>query len=184
MGTVSRFTPQKGADILVGAASEIVAQDMYLVVLGTGDVEYEDSFRRLSEEYPARIAVRVGFDHAVAHRIEAGSDMFVMPSQYEPCGLSQMYSLRYGTVPVVRATGGLNDTIEEAIGFKFAGYSRQALAGAIRAAAAAFAKRDVWREMVHRGMEKDYSWGASAGAYSALYKRLLGALNPFTRAGF
>ena len=130
-------------------------------------------FRRLAEENPTRIAVRIGFDNGLAHRLEAGSDMFLMPSYYEPCGLNQMYSLRYGTVPVVRATGGLNDTIEEEIGFKFAEYSGQALADAIRAAAAAFANQEAWRGMMRRGMAKDYSWGTSAGTYSALYKQLL-----------
>jgi starch synthase len=174
IGIVSRLTRQKGADLLEEAASEIIAQDMYLVVLGSGDTEYEDFFRRLAQENPTRIAVRIGFDNALAHRIEAGADMFLMPSHYEPCGLNQMYSLRYGTVPVVRATGGLNDTIEEETGFKFVEYSGEALGGALRAAAGAYSNSKVWRQMVRRGMQKDYSWGASARAYSALYQRLLG----------
>jgi starch synthase len=97
-----------------------------------------------------------------------------MPSRYKPCGLNQIYSLRYGTVPVVRATGGLDDTIEEDTGFKFREYSGQALLGAVREAAQAFSRQDVWREMMRRGMEKDFSWRASAKAYSALYRRLLG----------
>jgi starch synthase len=100
--------------------------------------------------------------------------MFLMPSRYEPCGLNQMYSLRYGTVPVVRATGGLDDTIEDGTGFKFREYSGAALMGAIREAAKAFEQKDAWREMMVRGMEKDFSWRASASAYSALYQRLLG----------
>ena len=110
---VSRFTPQKGADILAETAGQLAAHDLYLVALGTGDPEYEEFFERMAAEYPGRIAVRIGFDDALAHRIEAGADMFLMPSRYEPCGLNQIYSLRYGTVPVVRATGGLDDTIEE-----------------------------------------------------------------------
>jgi len=104
------------------------------------------------------VAVRIGFDNALAHRIEAGADLFLMPSRYEPCGLNQMYSLRYGTVPVVRATGGLDDTIEEDTGFKFAEYSGEALLGAVRSAAQAFADQDAWRAMMRRGMAQDFSW--------------------------
>jgi starch synthase len=127
----------------------------------------------MQEEHPGRIAVRIGFDNGLAHRIEAGSDIFLMPSHYEPCGLNQIYSLRYGTVPVVRATGGLDDTIEEDTGFKFAQYSGQALLGAVRAAVRAFADREGWQRMMRRGMEKDFSWKTSSLAYSALYRRLL-----------
>ena len=173
IGVVSRLDWQKGTDILAEVAGEIVAEDVYLVALGAGDPEYEGFFRRMAAEYPGRIAVRIDFDNALAHRIEAGADLFLMPSRYEPCGLNQMYSLRYGTVPVVRATGGLDDTIEEGTGFKFAEYSGPALLGAVRAATRAFANRDEWREMMRRGMEKDFSWQASAAAYSALYRRLL-----------
>src|SRR5581483_1687375 len=113
LGIVSRFTRQKGTDLIAAIAGQIVAEDAYIVALGSGEPEYEDFFRRMSTEFPGRIAVRVGFDNGLAHRIEAGADIFLMPSQYEPCGLNQMYSLRYGTVPVVRATGGLDDTIED-----------------------------------------------------------------------
>ncbi len=174
IGIVSRFTRQKGAGLIAEVADQIVAEDVYLAVLGTGDPEYEDFFRRMAAEFPGRIAVRIGFDNRLAHLIEAGADMFLMPSQYEPCGLNQIYSLRYGTVPVVRATGGLDDTIEEGTGFKFAEYSGQALLGAVRAAIQAFADPDSWRQTMIRGMQKDFSWKASAAAYSALYRRLLG----------
>jgi len=116
----------------------------------------------------------MGFDNGLAHRIEAGADMFVMPSRYEPCGLNQIYSLRYGTVPVVRATGGLDDTIDEGTGFKFQEYSGQALLGAVRAAVGAFSDGTSWQERMRRGMQKDFSWKASATLYSALYGRLLG----------
>jgi starch synthase len=118
--------------------------------------------------------VRIGFDNRLAHCIEAGADVFLMPSRYEPGGLNQIYSLRYGTVPVVRATGGLDDTIEEDTGFKFAEYSGEALLGAVRAAVRAFSDPDGWRQMMRRGMQKDFSWKASAAVYSALYRRLLG----------
>jgi len=119
--------------------------------------------------------VRIGFDNGLAHRIEAGADLFLMPSRYEPCGLNQMYSLRYGTVPVVRATGGLNDTIVDgSTGFKFQEYTGQALLGAVRSAARAYANADEWRGMMLRGMRQDFSWGASAAAYAALYRQLAG----------
>lgn len=174
IGIVSRFTRQKGTDILAEIAGQLVDADLYLVALGSGEPEYEDFFRRMAADHPGRIAVRIGFDNGLAHRIEAGSDMFVMPSRYEPCGLNQIYSLRYGTVPVVRATGGLDDTIEEGTGFKFWEYSGPAFLGAVKAAAAAFGNPQEWQEMMRRGMRKDFSWKASATLYSALYRRLLG----------
>jgi starch synthase len=173
IGIVSRFTRQKGTDILAEVAAEIVAEGAYLVALGTGDPEYEDFFLRMEQENPGRIAVRIGFDNPLAHRIEAGADIFLMPSRYEPCGLNQMYSLRYGTVPVVRATGGLNDTIDEDTGFKFTDYSGPALLEAVRAAVGAFRDPAPWRERMRRGMRKDFSWKASAAAYSVLYRRLM-----------
>jgi starch synthase len=173
IGIVSRFTRQKGTDILVDAIGEIVAQDAYLVALGTGDTEYEEFFRRMEREHSGRVAVRVGFDNGLAHRIEAGADLFLMPSHYEPCGLNQIYSLRYGTVPVVRATGGLDDTIDEDTGFKFAEYSGKALLESVRAAIQAYGDRDRWRQMMRAEMRKDFSWKASASAYSELYRRLL-----------
>jgi starch synthase len=174
IGIVSRFTRQKGTDLLAEVAGDIVAEGLYLAALGTGDPEYEEFFRRMTAEYPGKIAAHIGFDNRLAHLVEAGADMFLMPSHYEPCGLNQMYSLRYGTVPVVRATGGLNDTIGEVTGFKFVEYTGQALLGAVREAARAYAVPDVWMRMVRCGMAQDFSWKASAGAYSAQYRRLLG----------
>ena len=174
IGMVSRFTPQKGVEILAEAAGEIVAEDVYLVALGTGEPEYEETFRALAARFPGRIAVRIGFDNRLSHLIEAGADLFLMPSHYEPCGLSQLYSLRYGTVPVVRATGGLDDTIDEGTGFKFGEYSAAALVEAVRAAVQAFSNREEWRAMMLRGMQKDFSWNASARAYAALYGQLAG----------
>ena len=173
LGTVSRFTPQKGADILAEAAGEIMSGDVYLVALGSGEREYEESFRRMEQEHPGRIAVRLGFDNGLAHRIEAGSDIFLMPSKYEPCGLSQMYSLRYGTPPVVHATGGLEDTIDGETGFKFQEFSGRALLEAVRAAIEAYGDRDGWVERMKRGMAKDFSWRASARAYSELYEKVV-----------
>jgi len=173
-GVVSRFTPQKGTELIAEIAARLVAEDVYLVALGSGDPALEETFRSLAAEFPGRIGVRVGFDNGLAHRIEAGADMFLMPSRYEPCGLNQIYSLRYGTVPVVRATGGLDDTIEEGTGFKFWGYSAESLFLAVRVAAQTFANPEPWQEMMRRGMRKDFSWRASAAAYSALYQQLLG----------
>jgi len=143
------------------------------VALGSGDPEYEAFFLDMQAANPGRIAVRIGFDDPLAHRIEAGADMFLMPSRYEPCGLNQMYSLRYGTVPVVRATGGLNDTIDEETGFRFTDYSGPALLEAVRAAARAYSDTELWRERMRRGMRKDFSWRASAEAYQLLYRRLM-----------
>lgn len=174
LGMVSRFTQQKGVDILAEVAGEIIAEDVYLVALGSGEPEYEESFRAMAERFPGRVAVRIGFDNRLSHLIEAGADLFLMPSRYEPCGLSQIYSLRYGTVPVVRATGGLDDTIDEGTGFKFQEYSGAALLGAVRAAIQAFSNRDEWHARMLRGMQKDFSWKASAQEYAALYGRLLG----------
>jgi starch synthase len=140
----------------------------------------------MAAENPGRIAVRIVFDNALAHRIEAGADLFLMPSLYEPCGMNQMYSLRYGTVPVVRATGGLDDTIDEDTGFKFTEYSGEALLGAVRSAARVFADQDAWRAMMRRGMARDFSWSASAARYSALYRQLLAGavVNPLTGKTF
>jgi len=174
LGMVSRFTEQKGTGLLTEVAGEIVAEDVYLVALGTGDPEHEEAFRAMAERFPGRVAVRIGFDDWLSHLIEAGADMFLMPSRYEPCGLSQIYSLRYGTVPVVRATGGLDDTIDGSTGYKVQEYSGAALLGAVRAAVQAFSNRDEWRAMMLRGMHKDFSWKASAQEYAALYGRLSG----------
>lgn len=174
IGVISRFARQKGTDLIAETAAAIVAEGCYLVVLGSGVSEDETSFRRLAAEYPGRIAARIGFDNELAHRIQAGADMILMPSRYEPCGLTQLYALRYGTVPVVRATGGLDDTIDEGTGFKFAESSGQALLTAIREAVLAFSNPEGWRAMMVRGMQKDFSWTRSAGAYSSLYQRLLG----------
>ncbi len=172
IGIVSRFASQKGFDLIAEAADELAREDLALVALGTGEPKYEQMFADLAQAHPASIAVRVAYDDRLAHKIEAGADMFLMPSRYEPCGLSQIHSLRYGTVPIVRATGGLADTVDESIGVRFVDYSGQALLAAVRAALAAFRNPDEWRARLRRGMAKDYSWDASAGQYAALYDRL------------
>ena len=173
LGVVSRFTRQKGSDLIAAAMRDILAEDAYFVALGSGEPEYEEYFARIAAEFPGRAAVKIGFDDGLAHRIEAGSDIFLMPSQYEPCGLNQMYSLKYGTIPVVRATGGLDDTIDESTGFKFRDYSAPALLQAVRDAIGTFSNPIKWRGMVLNGMARDFSWNMSAAAYSTLYRDLL-----------
>jgi len=173
IGIVSRLTGQKGADLLLEIAPQFVGDDLYLVALGSGDPVYEQAYIRLANAYPGRIAVRIGYDNRLAHQIEAGADMFLMPSRYEPCGLNQMYSLRYGTVPIVHATGGLDDAIDEDTGYKMKDYSSSALLSAIREASAAFSDSARWAALRRRGMVKDFSWNTAAKAYSALYGHLL-----------
>jgi len=171
IGIVSRFADQKGFDLVDGIAPWLSGQDVALAVLGSGDARYETMFRRLAQARPDKVAVRIGYDDALAHQIEAGADMFLMPSRYEPCGLNQIYSLRYGTVPIVRATGGLDDTVDEETGFKFTDYAQAALAIAIREALEAFGHRDSWTKRMRLGMAKDFSWDAPAKAYQDLYRQ-------------
>lgn len=177
-GVVSRLADQKGAHLILAMGDELAAQDAYLVCLGSGDASYEQGFRDMADRHPQRVRVRIGYDNALAHKIEAGSDAFLMPSRYEPCGLNQIYSLRYGTPPVVRATGGLDDTIEEETGFKFSEFSEAGLRDAIRAASSAYRDPERWTGLVRRGMQKDFSWSVSAAQYAALYRRLRRSLNP------
>jgi starch synthase len=177
IGIVSRFTRQKGADLIAEAADSIMAERLRLVALGTGEPEYEQLFKDLARRFPDRVAVKVAYDNVLAHKIEAGADMFLMPSYYEPCGLNQMYSLRYGTVPVVRATGGLDDTIEEfnpatgrGTGFKFANYSAGTLLSALTRALRIYGDAASWRKLMRNGMAKDFSWARSAAEYRKLYE--------------
>jgi starch synthase len=177
IGLVSRMVNQKGFDLLAEVATELLAEDVTLTVLGSGEPAFEKLFRDLAAAYPQKVGVRIGYDDALAHRIEAGADMFLMPSYYEPCGLNQIYSLRYGTVPIVRAIGGLNDTIVdqpgETTGFKFHDYTGEALLAAVRRALKVYADRPRWEEIMRRGMRQDFSWENSAGQYAALYRSLL-----------
>jgi starch synthase len=172
IGIVSRFASQKGFDLVAETATDLLAEEVSVVVLGSGEAEYEAMFRHLAQVRPLQVGARIGYDNPLAHRVEAGADIFLMPSRYEPCGLNQIYSLKYGTVPVVRATGGLDDTIDEDTGFKFRDYTGSALLRAVRAAVAAYHDQDEWVSMMRRGMQKDFSWSASAGEYLALYRQL------------
>jgi starch synthase len=183
LGIVSRFATQKGFDLLADIAEQLAQRELFLIALGTGEPYYENLLRSLAERYPNRFAVRVQYDDTLAHKIEAGSDMFLMPSRYEPCGLNQIYSLRYGTVPVVRATGGLDDTVLESpepgndqdpgTGFKFHGYSPQAFLDAIDRALAVFQDKQAWQRLMQHGMVQDYSWKTPAAEYEALYESLV-----------
>jgi starch synthase len=179
IGIVSRFASQKGFDLIALAADRLAHEDVTVVVLGSGDKDYEDLFRRLVRQYPGRFAVEVGFHNETAHRIEAGADMFLMPSRYEPCGLNQIYSLKYGTVPIVRAVGGLDDTIEpydlrtgKGTGFKFYEYTPEAMLTATQAALALHRKPREWRKLMLRGMSRDFSWSVSAREYLKIYDKV------------
>jgi starch synthase len=177
IGIISRLADQKGFDLIERAANKLFALDVNLIVLGTGEQRFHDLFKKLAKRHPGRIAVFLKFDNTLSHQIEAGADMFLMPSRYEPCGLNQMYSLAYGTVPIVRATGGLADTVADAdlsrdagTGFVFADYTPAAMMDAIRRAVAAFADNVRWADIRRRGMELDFSWERSAANYRALYE--------------
>jgi starch synthase len=178
IGIVSRFAAQKGFDLISHIADRLAREEMLFVALGSGDKIFEDMFRRLCRQYPTHFAVRIAYDDALAHKIEAGSDMFLMPSRYEPCGLNQIYSLRYGTPPIVRATGGLDDTVEQwdaksgkGTGFKFWEYSGDALLTAIRNALAVFRDKQAWQTLMRNGMSKDFSWSVAAKEYVRVYER-------------
>jgi starch synthase len=172
IGIVSRFADQKGFDLVAEIAGPLAETNVAFAVLGSGDKRFEEMFRHFNAVRPDKFGVRIGYDNALAHRIEAGSDMFLMPSRYEPCGLNQIYSLHYGTVPIVRATGGLDDSVDSTTGFKFSEYSPGALAAAIVHALEAWKSRDAWTERMRRGMAKDFSWETSAAEYQGLYAGL------------
>ncbi len=178
IGIVSRFAAQKGFDLIAQIMDRLAREEMIVVALGTGDKPYEEMFQRLHKQFPNKIAAKVAFDNAIAHKIEAGADMFLMPSRYEPCGLNQIYSLKYGTVPIVRATGGLDDTIEpwdartgKGTGFKFSDYTGEALLATIKQALQAYRDPQSWQTLMRNGMGRDFSWGASAREYGKIYER-------------
>jgi starch synthase len=180
IGMVTRLAEQKGLDILAAALPVLLAEDLQIVVLGSGDHRYEQWLTDAGRRDPTRLAVRLAFDDILSHRVEAGADAFLMPSRYEPCGLNQMYSLRYGTVPIVRATGGLDDTVddvdvdpEHGTGFKFAEYSPDALLGAVRRALARYADPAGWQRIMREGMRRDHSWRRAALAYLDLYREAI-----------
>ena len=185
-GSIGRLVEQKGVDLMLGAFEELLAGPIQFVLLGTGDPKFEPAFEQLMRRYPGKVSVRIGFDEALSHRIEAGIDFFLMPSRFEPCGLNQMYSLRYGTIPVVRATGGLDDSVIDlreqpptaagevtANGIKFHEASAAALAKAMRKALALFAEPELLARFRRNAMAVDYSWERIAEEYVRVYERCL-----------
>jgi starch synthase len=181
LGMISRLTSQKGFDLVQKIFDQLMEREIQLVLLGSGEERYESFFVTAAARFPEKFAVRTGFDEALAHRIEAGADIFLMPSLYEPCGLNQMFSLKYGTIPLVRGIGGLKDTVVDydaerarSTGFVFDKYEPQALWQTIERALTAFAEKEPWTELMRRGMRMDFSWDRSAQAYSRLYEQLLG----------
>ena len=179
-GNISRLTEQKGIDIQLGALEEMLSTDMQFVLLGSGSPGFEKAYTRLAQRYPGKAAIHIGFDQGLSHRIEAGSDFYLMPSRFEPCGLNQMYSLRYGTLPIVRATGGLDDSVidiaedpENANGIKFREYSARALAKAVRKALVLYHDSDLMAHYRANAFRRDFSWERTAAEYEQFYRRFI-----------
>ena len=182
---ITRLADQKGIDIQLGALEEMLAADLQFVLLGSGNSQYEKAYNILARRFPKKVAVKIGFDQALSHRIEAGADFFLMPSRYEPCGLNQMYSLRYGTIPIVRVTGGLDDSVidiseaeENANGIKFSEYSVRALAKAIRKALVLFQTPALLLHYRRNAMRADFSWQRTAESYVEVYQRVAAKGSP------
>jgi starch synthase len=180
LGVISRLTEQKGFDLLAEVMEDLMGLGVQFVLLGTGEEEYNLLFQKIGRKYPRQAGIRIAFDNGLAHKIEAGADMFLMPSRYEPCGLNQIYSLKYGTVPIVRATGGLEDTIQDfdpltgkGSGFKFGDYSAPGLLCAVKLALEVYrGNKPLWEKLMRRGMAADFSWDQSARAYLQVYQNI------------
>lgn len=179
-GNISRLADQKGVDILLGALEEMLAADLQFVQLGNGAAEFERAFLDLQKRFPQKVGVSIGFNQGLSHRIEAGSDFFLMPSKFEPCGLNQMYSLRYGTIPIVRAVGGLDDSVvditedlERPTGIKFRAYTARALSKAIRKALVIWQHPKLLREYRRHAMRQDFSWKQTSQEYVEIFRKLL-----------
>jgi starch synthase len=179
-GSIGRLVEQKGVDIMLGALEEMLSTDMQFALLGTGSPKFERGFRDLAARFPDRVAARIGYEEGLSHRIEAGADFFLMPSRFEPCGLNQMYSLRYGTIPIVRQTGGLDNSVtdpredeENANGIKFEDYSPAALAKAIQKALALYKEPAALNHFRRNAMWANFSWDRTARHYLDVYKRVL-----------
>ena len=178
---VTRLVDQKGIDLILHVFQEIIGLDVQFVLLGTGDPQYEESFRYFEGIYPDKVSANLYFDEALARQIYAGSDLFLMPSEFEPCGIGQLLAFRYGTLPVVRETGGLKDTVipyneitEEGNGFSFANYNAHEMLYTIERAVALFrGQPDKWNNLVSHAMELDFSWSSSSQQYIKLYEELL-----------
>lgn len=190
LGAISRLADQKGFDLLTAVFDKLLALDIGLVILGVGDEKYHKLLTDLAVRYPEKVSVQLRFDERLAHKIEAGADIFLMPSRYEPCGLNQIYSLRYGTVPIVRATGGLYDTIKpfnpvrgEGVGFSFEKYEPDSFWGAFMEAFTLFSQPETWQQIVQNGMASDFSWKASAREYLELYEKAVAGKQGAEAAG-
>jgi len=184
IGIISRLAVQKGFDILLSSMEYLMSLDFQLILLGSGEDEYETGFNALANKYPHKFAIHLGYNNDLSHLIEAGADMFLMPSHYEPCGLNQIYSLKYGTVPIVRKTGGLADTVQDCDemttlgldagnGYSFVDYNGYALTNAVERALRDFKNKPVWAKLQSNGMIKDFSWKISAEKYIDLYKKAM-----------
>jgi starch synthase len=184
-GMIARLVEQKGVSLVVQSAHELLSHDIQIVILGEGEPSVHKQLNAVRDHFPQKLGLRIGFDEGLAHRVEGGADAFLMPSQFEPSGLNQLYSLRYGTVPIVRAVGGLYDTITDctpetlaadtATGFRFGPYTPPAFQQAVHRALACYVRRpEVWRQLVRAGMRKDWSWDRSAAEYERLYERMMG----------
>jgi starch synthase len=180
IGVVSRLSYQKGLDIIADAAHDMIHSGIQLVLLGTGDEHYQDRFRRLAYDFPSSVGINLMFSDSMARRIYAGSDMFLMPSRYEPCGLGQLISMRYGTIPIVRKTGGLADTVQdydpntgEGTGFCFHDEWSPALTSAVRRALRIYSDKDNWKKLALNAMKADFSWANSAKEYVKLYRKAM-----------
>jgi starch synthase len=181
LGMVTRLTTQKGIDLLAQSMDALMREDVVLTILGSGEEYYENLLRSLAERFAGRVLVRIAYDETLAHKVKAGADMLLMPSRYEPCGLTQFHAMKYGTVPVVHGTGGLEDTVEEwnseaptGTGFKFHGFDVENFAAAVRKALEVFRNKEAWTMLMRRAMVKDFSWGKSAGEYVEVYERAVG----------
>jgi len=179
LGMITRLTQQKGIDLVEAIFAALMERNVQLALLGNGEPRFENFFRAAAARYPDRVAVRIGFDESLAHRIEAGADLFLMPSLYEPCGLNQMFSLKYGTIPIVRAVGGLKDTVQDynaqaqtGTGFVVQTHTAQAVLDAVDRGLAAFNEKETWPALRRRAMSMDFSWERSARVYSGLYQQL------------
>ena len=179
LGMATRLATQKGIDLVEKAIDALLREDVTLVALGDGEVYYENLLRSLAEKYPGRVLVKIAYDDMLSHKVKAGADMLLMPSRYEPCGLAQFHAMKYGTVPVVRATGGLDDTVEEwdgetrsGTGFKFSSYEPEAFVAAVQRALAVFGDTPAWQTLMRNGMERDYSWPRSAAEYIEVYEQV------------
>jgi starch synthase len=180
LGMISRLSTQKGLDLLVEILDDILDLDIGLVVLGSGDEGIQQAIAEAARRHPGRVGLTIGFDELLAHRIMAGADIFLIPSYYEPCGLTQMYALRYGTIPLVRATGGLEDTIVpfdpstgEGNGFKFKAYEADAFLETVQQSVTLYSDTKAWKRLMANGMQEDFSWDRSAESYLDLYQSIL-----------